>query len=161
MAGCCGFSDSILHIFHSEKVYSRFASLANWPKRHQTTRAPNSHSGVGPSAAPSYTFHSHPNIPLFSIENKRPPSNHPFSPSYNKTGMKLSSIQPPPPPYAPPIWKIPNEPIFPPIPNKPQPLTLSAANPNRLTETRPPVTIRANRRRAAWPPKALLLCESC
>src|ERR1035438_141169 len=104
---------------------------------------------------------SHLNISLISIENKRPPSSHPFSPRYNETGMKLSPIQPPPPPFAPPNQKIPNEAIFPPIPNKRKSLTPSKANPNRLTETHPAVTILANRRRAAWPPKALLLCEYC
>jgi len=78
---------------------------------------------------------SHTNIPLFFVENKRLPSNHPFSQSYNGAGMKLSSIQQsashpsPPPPFGWPNQGIPNEPIFPPNPNQIQPLVPSGYEP--------------------------------
>src|ERR1017187_7334103 len=68
---------------------------------------------------------SHSNIPPFSIENKRPPSNHPFFPSYTGAGKKLSTIQARPLGTA-ENQKIPNEPIFPPNPNQTQPLAPSA-----------------------------------
>src|ERR1019366_7461840 len=68
---------------------------------------------------------SHSNISQFFVENKRPPSTHPFSPFYNNTGMKLSSPQPPPRPNQ----KIPNEAIFPPNSYQIQPLTESHHEP--------------------------------
>ena len=64
------------------------------------------------------------NISPFSVENKRPPSKHPFSSSYTEAGMILSSI-PPPPRYGVENQKIPNEAIFPPNLNQTQPLVPS------------------------------------
>src|ERR1017187_4706908 len=52
---------------------------------------------VFPPSPRASAFTSHLNISPFFVENKRPPSNHPFSPFYNGAGMTLSSIQPPPP----------------------------------------------------------------
>src|ERR1035438_8855186 len=66
-----------------------------------------------------------PTFRPFPPENKAPPSSHPISPFYNRTGMKLSSSQPPPRS----THKIPNEPIFPPNPYQIQPLTPSRHEP--------------------------------
>ena len=68
---------------------------------------------------------SHPNISPFSVENKAPPTNHSFSPFYNKTGMKLSSPQSRPRANQ----EIPNEAIFPPNSYQIQPLTESHLEP--------------------------------
>ena len=58
---------------------------------HHVTQRGNARRARYPSgpAAPSHT-----NISQVFIENTRLTSSHPFSPSYNGAGMKLSSIQP-------------------------------------------------------------------
>jgi len=154
---------SITQLSHCGWLEGRLA-LPPRPSVRQCRRPPSTADpgwAVGaPRSARASAFLSHLNIPPFFVENKRPPSSRPFSPFYTGAGMKLSSIQPPPH-CGPENRKIPNESIFPPSPYKIQPLTPSATNPIRLTETHPPVTIRADHRRAAWPTKALLLCESC
>jgi hypothetical protein len=66
-----------------------------------------------------------PTFPHFPLKTNALPSNHPFSPFYNETGMKLSTI-PPPPPSGAPNQKIPNEPTIPPNSNQTNPLTTSA-----------------------------------
>src|ERR1035441_234356 len=89
----------------------------HWPRTERIPRQPPNCRVVLPS---------HLHISPFFVENKRPPSNRPIPPFYNRTGMKLSSPRPPPRANQ----EIPNEAIFPPTSYQTQPLTPSRHEPD-------------------------------
>src|ERR1019366_858883 len=127
----------------------RIARVVAEVLRHHVTQPGNARGArhLSGSAAPS-----HNNISQFFIENTRLTSGHPFSPSYNGAGMKLSSIQPLATPFGFPTSKTPNEPIFSPNPNKRKPLVPSG---NKAAWAFPPL-VNPNWRAAAGSPRAAL-----
>jgi hypothetical protein len=75
--------------------------------------------------------------------------------------MKLSSIQPAPPPFGRPNQETPNEPIFPPNPNQIQPLTPSPNEPASYPNPNPPPPVETGDFPQSQPPSHFPYNENC
>jgi hypothetical protein len=75
--------------------------------------------------------------------------------------MKLSSIQPAPPPLGPPNRKTPNEPISPPNQNQIQPLTPSGSEPTSQPSPNPPPLVETGDFPQSQPPSRFPYNERC